>query len=149
MIAGMSSMRDMVPFHLTKLSKMLEGTSCWISRPMLPRGMLPHEEQDRDVVGVGPGDAGQGVGGAGGPGAGEGHADLPGGAGVAVGDLDAHALVAGGEDGYLLRRPQGRPEGGLAAASEPGDVSDSFLFQSVDYCVAASHGRSPNRSVYV
>ena len=104
--------------------------------------VLSHQEKHRDVVGVGPSDTGQGVGGAR-PGAGQRDAHLSGGTGVAVGDLDAHALVAGGEDGYLLRRPQGWPKGGFAAAGEPGDVSDSFLFQSVDYCVAASHGRSP------
>ena len=105
-------------------------------------GVLAHEEQDGDVVGVGAGDAGEGVGGAG-AGAGEGDAHLTGGAGEAVGDLDAHALVAGGEHRDLLGRPEGGPEGCLAAAGETGDVPDSFLFQGVDNCVAASHGCTP------
>ena len=106
------------------------------------QGMLSHQQQHRNVVGVSSGDAGKGVGGAW-AGAGQRYAHLSGGAGIAVGDFHAHALVAGGEDGYLLRGPQGRPEGGFTAAGETGDVSDSFFFQSVDYCVAASHGRSP------
>ena len=60
------------------------------------QGMLAHEEQHGDVVGVAAGDAGETVGGAG-AGAGHGDADLAGGAGVTVGNLNAQAFVAGGE----------------------------------------------------
>ena len=100
--------------------------------------MLAHEEQHGNIVGVAAGDAGEAVGGAG-PGAGHGDADLTGGASVAVGDLDAEALVAGGKgpDGGGAQRA---PEGVQAAAGESGYVTYSFLFEGPDYGFGSTHG---------
>ena len=100
--------------------------------------MLAHEEQDGDVVGVAAGDASQAVGCAG-SGAGHGDADLTGGAGVAVGDLDAEAFVAGGE-GADAGGAQGTPEGVQATAGESGYVAYSFLFEGFDDGFGSTHG---------
>ena len=102
------------------------------------QGVLAHEEQHGDVVGVAAGDAGEAVGCAG-AGAGHGDADLAGGAGVAVGDLDAEAFVAGGE-GPDAGGAQGTPEGVEAAAGESGYVAYSFLFEGFDDGFGSTHG---------
>ena len=104
----------------------------------VPHGVLAHEKQHGNVVGVAAGDAGEAVGGAG-PGAGHGDADLAGGAGIAVGDLNAEALVAGGK-GPDVGSAQGAPEGGQAAAGESGYVTYSFLFQGPDNGFGSTHG---------
>ena len=102
------------------------------------QGVLAHEEQHGDVVGVAAGDAGEAVGGAG-AGAGHGDADLAGGAGVAVGDFNAEAFVAGGE-GPDGGGAQGAPEGGEATAGESGYVAYSFLFEGIDDGLGSTHG---------
>ena len=40
-MSGISSTRLIVAFHLTRLSKMLDGTSCWYSLPRLLRAICP------------------------------------------------------------------------------------------------------------
>ena len=117
----------------TPLAEAVEDAGRDLLLPLLaevPHGVLAHEEQHGDVIGVAAGDAGEAVGGAG-PGAGHGDADVAGGAGVAVGDFDAEALVAGGK-GTDRRGPQRAPEGVQAAAGESGYVTYSFLFQGPD-----------------
>ena len=130
----------------TPLAEAVEDAGGDLLLPFLaevPHGVLAHEEQHGDVIGVAAGDAGEAVGGAG-PGAGHGDADLAGGAGVAVGDLNAEALVAGGKrpDG---RGAQGAPEGGQAAAGESGYVTYSFLFQGPDNGFGSTHGCTSHR----
>ena len=93
-IPGMSSTRLIVPFHLTKLSKMLDGTSCWILPAHASQRVLAHQQQDGDVVGEGAGDTGQGIG-CPGARAGQGHAHFAGSPCVTVGDFNAETLVPG------------------------------------------------------
>ena len=92
----------------------------------VPQRVLTHKEQHGNVVGIATGDAGEAVGGAR-PGAGHGDADLTRGAGVAVGNLNAEALVAGGKGPYR-GGAQGAPEGGESTAGKTGYVTYSFLF---------------------
>ena len=117
---------------------MLAETSCCHSWPRLRAGVLAHEEQHGYVVGVAAGDGGEAVGGAG-AGAGHGDAHLAGGAGVAVGNLNAEALVAGGK-GPDAGAAQWPPEGSQAAAGESGYVTYSFLFEGFDNGFGSTHG---------
>ena len=104
-------------------------------------GMLPHQQQHGDIVGVAAGDGGKAVGGAG-AGAGHGDAYCAGSAGVAVGDFHAETLVArrkGADGSGLAQRP---PQRGQTAAGEPGYVTHPFQFQGFDYGFGATHNGS-------
>ena len=104
-------------------------------------GVLAHQQQDGDVVGVAAGDGGEAVGGAR-AGAGHGDAHLAGGAGVAVGNLHAQPLVAGREGADGVGLAQGSPERRQAAAGESGYVTHTFQFQGFDDGFGATHNGS-------
>ena len=111
----------------------------------VPHGVLPHQQQHRDVVGVTAGNGGEAVGGAG-AGAGHGDAHLSGGPGIAVSDFDAQAFVASGE-GSNVRLAERAPERGEATAGEPGYVTYAFLFEGFDDGFGSTHGNtSPFRT---
>ena len=106
--------------------------------PQVAERMLPHQQQDGDVVGIAAGDGGQAVSSAR-PGAGHGDAHLAGGAGVAVGDFHAQPLVPRrkwSDAGRLAQRP---PQRRQTAAGEPGYVTHPFLFQGFDHSFGATH----------
>ena len=107
------------------------------------RRVLAHEEQHGNVVSVAAGDGGEAIGGAG-AGAGHGDADFAGGAGVAVGDFNAEAFVAGGK-GADAGAAERTPEGSQAAAGESGYVTYSFLFQGFDNGFSSTHGGTSHR----
>ena len=137
MTSGISSTRPMVPRHLTKLSKMLKGTSCCMPFPMLLRGCWPASKRTGTLSAKAPRYACEGVGGPGARAA-HGHADLAGGPGVPVGDLHSLALVTGGEGGDG-RRTKGGPQGRQPPAGEAANVLDPFLLQGSDNRIASAH----------